>query len=385
MSKRILHLIDSGGLYGAEQVILALSREMTRDGEFHPVVGCMTEERDPQVELASAAEKFSLEVSYFRLRKLLWPIDLIRLCRQLKRLRIDIIHSHGYKPTVFGYLASRLTGIPITATCHLWFIDQTAPLSMRVLVKIEQWFYRTFSRVVSVSEEISSVLRNADVSAERIRLIPNGILLTDYHKGAVDTAVSDGSDSQSTDGVVRLVNVGRLTPQKAQWSIVDAVGTLRGQGYNVRCAIVGDGELRDELQRQIEEAGLADHIELTGFRNDVGEILKASDIFLLPSLLEGMPIAMLEAVACQIPIVTSLVGDIGKVVVHDESGLVVKAATPSAIVEAVSQLIDVPELAPKLTSAALQRVQERYSSTAMLSGYRDVYADTLNAKMDRRT
>lgn len=136
----ILHFIESGGLYGAESVILNLSREMQSEGGYVPVVGCIVSSLEEQSDLYDKAIEYGLAAEKVVIRNSYLPVDIPRAAKQFKRNGFALIHSHGYKPSVFGFLIRLLTGIPVMATCHLWFLHGNAPLKMRVMVKAELFF-----------------------------------------------------------------------------------------------------------------------------------------------------------------------------------------------------------------------------------------------------
>lgn len=370
--RRILHFIDTGGLYGAESVILNLSAEMRRDGRYEPVVGCIVSDPDEPCDLYDEAQARGIEAVKLRVRNALLPLDLPRAAGRMKELGIDLIHSHGYKPSVYGYVARKKAGCPIMATCHLWFKGSGAPLKMKAMVALELRLYRNFPAIVAVSEPIRDVLAGAGVDPSVISVVENGV---DVEVGNMESAPAPGDEKPA--GRFRVLNVGRLSEQKAQKDIVRAA-KLVADGIDCEFLIVGGGPLADELQGLIDETGVGDRVRLLGFRREVAALLDSADAFALPSVDEGMPMSLLEAAVHEVPIIATPVGDIPKLIVDGETGLSIPMHAPEALAGAVVDLARRPDRGRSLALEAKRRVTEIYSNQAMYGRYREIYADLLD-------
>lgn len=376
---RILHLIDSAGVYGAERVILNLSREHRKDGRVVPVVGCLTPREEASNALHDAATQAGIESLRLRVDNRRLPLDLWRLARRLRSERIDLVHAHGYKPAVFGFVTRMLVGIPAISTCHLWFEPDNAPLKKRVMVAVEKCLYRWFPRVLAVSEDIRRTLVAAGVPAARVQVVPNGV---DTH--AVSLTESERDAIRASLGIARgefcVLNVGRLVRQKAQWSLVEAAAKLKVLGRPCKVLIVGAGELEAQLRQQIQALDVQEQVRLLGFRDDVPRLLAACDAFALPSLEEGMPMSLLEAVAARVPVIATPVGDVGKLVIDGQSGIIIPPGEPEGLVAAIDMLRSQPALARAMTDHAYQLLVQRYSQEAMAASYLAVYEEVLGAR-----
>ncbi|MBB6091638.1 glycosyltransferase involved in cell wall biosynthesis [Povalibacter uvarum] len=363
-----MHLIESAGIYGAESVILNLSREMQADGRFVPVVGCIVQKADEHTDLVDVAATYGIEAHRIRISNKLVPFDLLLAAKRLRALRIDAIHCHGYKPGVFAYLIGKLTGIEVVATCHLWFMDSYAPWKMRVMISIEKRLYSRYKAVVAVSDQIQRILLENGVRPERTRVIKNGIVLADYESERHSEAPRDS---------IRVLNVARLAEQKAQTDLIAAAGVLASRKVNTEILIVGEGELRPALEKQIADQGSGSSVRLLGFRDDVRKLLSDSDIFVLASLDEGMPISLLEAVASRVPVIVTPVGDIPKLISDGESGIVVEPKEPAMLAAAIQRLAMDAQLRRTLAERAWHRLQQTFSSRQMFEGYAEVYEGLL--------
>lgn len=370
---KILHFIESGGLYGAESVILNLSREMAANNVYTPVVGCIISSPEEQCALYDKALEYGIAAKKLVLRNAWLFIDIPTVARQLKRDKISLLHSHGYKPSVFGFFISLLTGIPIMATCHLWFLHGKAPLKMRVMVGLELLLYKFFPVVVAVSEPIKTILVSHGVAPDKIRVIKNGIVIGDYLDMNQKNIESLRAELKLQPRELCVVNIARLSRQKAQWHIITAANKILELGYRVKFFIVGDGPLREELTMQIQKNGVQGSVQLLGFRQDVKALLQVADIFLLPSLDEGMPMALLEATASKTPVVATPVGDIQKLIQSEYSGVLVKVDDPEDLVQCLEKIISSEKLRAFFSLNAFDAVKDSYSSKVMYEQYVKVY------------
>lgn len=363
---RVLHFIESEGMYGAENVIVNLSEEMQRDGRYVPVIGCIVAKKDEKSALLDAARNIGLEALPIVIANSRVWRDLPHAALLMKSLGVQVLHSHGYKPSVYAYLIGLLTGIRVIATCHLWFVDSGAPLKMRLMIKLEKLFYRRFPAVVAVSEKIRKVLLESGVRSSRVSVIRNGIPVADLRHRALQ---------RERTGSWKVVNVARLTAQKAQKDLVAAARILKESGIEVKILIAGEGELREQLRAQIREADLEASVQLLGFVSDVRSLLQQADIFALPSIDEGMPVSLLEAVSMGIPVLATAVGDVPALIEDGISGRIVAQNNPQEIAAAVSDLVRDPDFAAGLAKAAYRRLQADFSSRRMFESYARIYGE----------
>ncbi len=376
--KKVLHFIESAGLYGAENVLLNLSREMLKEGKYEPVVGCIVARLTQKSDLFDRATELGIKAEKIVINNYMLIRDIPKAGKIFTRLGIDLVHSHGYKPSVFGFLIKLLTGIPIISTCHLWFFRENLPLKFRVMVWVEFLLYRFFPCVVAVSEPIKKILVSRGINPEKVQVIKNGIVLEDY------SPISHGEldDLRRELGLGKddfcIVNAARLTVQKAQKHIVTAARQLRSSGLKLKFLIVGEGSLKDELQQEINESGLQDVIRLLGFRTDIRQLLQVADLFVLPSFEEGMPMALLEAMASKTPVLVTPVGDIPQLVQDGVSGIIVKIDDADDLARGIKQFATEIYSRKDLAGKGWEKIRESYSSAAMYNQYDGVYKYVLS-------
>ncbi len=371
---RILHFIESGGLYGAEKVILNLSGEMLRSGRFQPVVGCIVAGSGEPCALYDEAERQGFEAVRIVVRNGRLALDLPRAGRQLRAMGIDLIHSHGYKPSIWGSACRPWSGVPVMATCHLWFKGAGLPTKMKVMLEAEKLVNRSLRDLVAVSQPIRDVLVRAGVPASRIHVIENGVDV----EGRPQLSAAERSGLRDELGLPAgafvVLNAARLNRQKGQWNLVRAASLLRAEGGDIRILIVGGGPLEGELKALAKAEGVEDRVSLLGFRDDVDSLLQVADAFALPSQDEGMPMSLLEAVARRVPVIATAVGDIPQVIRHRQSGWVIPREDPAALAAAITAILKAPDRGAALAAGAHGVVASRYSRAAMFAGYEKIYS-----------
>jgi glycosyltransferase involved in cell wall biosynthesis len=172
---------------------------------------------------------------------------------------------------------------------------------------------------------------------------------------------------------VYIGTVGNLRPVKNQTLLLQAAQQVCARYSNVRVVIIGDGPLREQLIRTAEELGIHKQVRLLGARSEIPELLNALDIFVLPSLSEGLPMSVLEAMACGLPVVATRVGGITEVVVHGHTGLLVPSQAVQQLAAALETLVQQPAMRVTLGRQGRQRVVEHFSRQRMVRDYQLLY------------
>jgi glycosyltransferase involved in cell wall biosynthesis len=178
-----------------------------------------------------------------------------------------------------------------------------------------------------------------------------------------------------------LVSVGRLVPVKGHEHIIDAMAHLSSRRPTLHLAICGSGELAETLSRHARDLGLADRVHLLGLRSDIAAIVRSADVFVLSSLSEGLPLAILEAMFAARPIVASEVGDVGKALGHGEAGVLVEPGNSYELAVAVDQLLGDPVRARELGEAARRRAAAHYEVSQMVDRYIALYEQVLGRRL----
>ncbi len=365
----VLQLISSGGLYGAETVLINLSRSLVRSGTGC-VIGVFHNAHKPNTEIADSARRQGLPVEIIPCRgQADWQaVRAIREC--IKARGIDLIHTHGYKADLYGYAAARALGKPLVATCHNW---PGTSVALRLYALLDRFVLRRFHRVVAISEGVADTLRRAGVAPGRISIIDNGVELSKF-AGAAPTLARE---IQKGERVV-VGTVGRLAPEKAYDNFLRAAQQLLADFPETLFVLVGEGPMRGPLEDLVRQLGIEDHVIFAGQRADVPGVYASLDIFVLPSLDEGMPMVILEALAASRPVVASRVGAIPRLIPDERTGLLVAPGDVAGLGQAIARLLADPDLRRQMGENGQAWVRQHYSAEAMVESYLNLYAGLVN-------
>lgn len=372
---RVLHLITTMPVGGAENLLLTTMRGLDAQA-FSSTLCCI---QDKGV-LGEEAERLGIPViSLGRMqtkghdRRVV--SDLAQLIRQQG---IDIVHCHLYHAALYGRLAARRARVASVVTVHNVYAQ--SKWHRRLL---NRWLARRTAKIVAVSEAVGhDVLRHDRVDQQRLAVIPNGIDL--------QAAQSHLSPAEARRRLVLpedaqvIACVGRLEKQKGHRFLFEALAELRARrGDCPYLLLVGDGGEREGLQQAIAALRLDDRVRLLGTRRDIADILRAADLFVLPSLWEGLPLAMLEAMAAGVPVVASRVGGVGEVLADNMDntfGLAVPPADVAALSAAIDELLMNDERRRALGQRGAERVGQHYSAQAMIARLTKIYRDAYTAQ-----
>jgi glycosyltransferase involved in cell wall biosynthesis len=286
------------------------------------------------------------------------PRLILKLAQCFRRWRPDVVHTHDQRALVYAGPAARLTRVPmIVHTRHGRDIHAT-PRQTTVIRHLS----RLVDRFVCVSEEVAELSRGQGIAGSRLRTIKNGI----------DTGRFRFSGPNAAGPVV---TVARLSPEKDVANLVRATALVAQRAPEMRVEVAGGGPCQEGLKRLAADLGVVDRITFTDELRDVAAVLARARMFVLPSLSEGTPLTVLEAMACGLPVVATRVGGIPDVVIEGETGLLVPAADPPALAEAVLSLWRDPERGEAMGKAGRKRTEEWFDVRQMVANYETLYLE----------
>jgi len=360
---------------GAEEVVIQLASMLPQQG-WKASILTVTDARDQSNGLFRKATALGLNVHEVLSRGRLDPSIVTAIRSLAVAQRATVLHSHGYKENLHT-LAAR-TGLPTIATNHLW---KRSTLKLRLYALLDSLLIGRFNATVGVSAEICEEMRNLPfVRSSRVSYVSNGIRLS--------SSASSRERGSSLERPLIITTVSSLTAEKGITYLIDALAAPAVARLHWRLRIIGDGPLREALEAQVRERSLQERVDFLGFRSDVPSLLEDTDTFVLPSLSEGLPMALLEAMAAGCSIVASSVGQVPHALSTPECGILVPPADPKALGGALTILIADPEIRDGLGSAAREAVK-RFSSEQMArayaSLYRDILGDTAHSRTDPAT
>lgn len=306
---------------------------------------------------------------------------LLELVRKFQLSDTKIIHTHKYKDTILAAPAAKLCGIPyVVRTVHGLRepFEGLEAFKMSLYESIERTVHRLcVNSIIGVSSQIERRYM-AEGVVPRVVCIRNGI---DLEKKPVQTDRWLTRKELGVDVETCLIGtIGRLTPVKGLSYLLQAVSILLRQRANVRLLIVGDGVIRKDLEAQARHLGISENVVFLGHREDTLELMQALDIFVLPSLSEGIPMALLEAMATSRAVVASRVGGIPEIVDDGVEGILVEPMDVTRLAESCLRLIDSPETAMKMGELARKKVVQEFSATAMADRVAGLYKELVTSR-----
>jgi glycosyltransferase involved in cell wall biosynthesis len=358
---RVLHLRSSAGLYGAEQVLLTLLPRLPALG-VDVVLGCLRNPYQPRLELHERALALGVDSRLVPCGGRFDPGTVRAIRRMAAELEVDAIHVHDYKSVFHARLANRPRRA-LVATLHGHFADTR---SVRLYNWLELALVRGADRVCIVSDAMRDGLRRRRIDPARTITVPNGIDAERFRPA--DAAAARAALGLPADARV-FGTAMRLAAPKFPIGLIEAFAAARPRlGESATLVIAGDGPMRGELESRIESLGLSGRVRLLGVRDDLERVYPALDAFVLPSLSEGLPMALLEAMACGVPPIATAVGRVPEVI----AGVAAAPLPPgdvAAFADALAAFVPVPGHAATLRA----RVLERYAAGALARAYVDVY------------
>jgi glycosyltransferase involved in cell wall biosynthesis len=362
---RIAFLIESDGPGGAEQVVAHLAEAFTTRGYLVSLLvpaageGWLRQRlhgTGVRVEELPLAGPLSLRAS-------------VALAAALREQGIDLLHTHEFGEALTGAVAARWLGIPHVLTMHGggYYAERAR---RRALLRLAIGASRA---TTAVAEPLAAELRaRLRLPTGAIEVIPNGA------RPAGGT-ISRGGRPPGLPGQGPLVvAIGNLYPVKGHRHLIDALALLRSRHPGLHLAIAGRGEEEPALLAHARAAGLAERVHLLGLRHDVGALLAAADLFIHPSLAEGLPLAVLEAMFASRPIIASAVGAIPVALEGGAAGRLVRPGDPAMLASAIDELLLDPTLARALAQRAGARAAAEYTVERMTDRYDDLYQRLLS-------
>jgi glycosyltransferase involved in cell wall biosynthesis len=372
---KVLHVIDSGGLYGAEVMLLNLVTEQARLG-LEPVIASIGEPHIVEKPLETEALRRGVRVEKFRMRPGPNIPGAFRVLRFAWREKFDLLHSHGYKGNIlFGFLPRSFRRLPLVATVHGWC--STGGMNrMRVYEWLDSLSLDFIDQVVLVSESMRTHSGMRKRVIQNCQVVNNGIPVTDDGLSVHDSEVEGPMDRGIVDfcrGGYTLGAIGRLSPEKGFDILLDAVKEVTKTNPEVRLVILGEGGERGSLEAKIRDLGLEGRVLMPGYMANAKWYLSLIRVFVLSSLTEGLPMVILEAMLAGVPIVSTSVGGVPEVLLHGKAGILVPALSAPALADGMSSMITNAAAATTMVETGKELVMTRYSASTMAVNYNKIY------------
>jgi glycosyltransferase involved in cell wall biosynthesis len=364
---KVLHLLTTMPVGGAEDLVAAIVRGLDPQ-RFTAAVATLgppgpvgQELRDQGYEVVS----LGLDIKRTATWRVAWAVR-----RWLQADRPDILHTHLYHPNLYGRLGALGLGLPgVVAAVHNSY--SRIKFHRRLWNFVLGW---AADRVLVGSAQVWQDVRRYDgVPASRLLLMPYGIPLAGLNPLLSREEARERLGLSAGDLVIGAV--GRLEEQKGHAHLMAALPELRREIPELAVLLVGEGRRQEDLRRQVRDLGLEGTVRFLGTRRDLPEIYRALDLFVQPSLWEGLPLALLKAMGAGLPVVATRVSGSREAVVDGVNGCLVDPGDPQALARAILALHRHPEARRRLGEAARRTVAEKYSLEAMLRRLEELYLD----------
>lgn len=306
--------------------------------------------KNPKNYLKTLFQVFIMNVRSLKFlsRAIVVMLSSAQVARRIEEMGMDSIHAHAAThPTLMAYIVWKLTGIPYSFTAHSTdiYFNQTM-----LGEKIQKSRF-----VVTISEYNKIFLLNkyVNIPKEKIKIVHCGINSSIYKKKSI----------RKTSTPFQVICVARLEKIKGHKYLIDALAQLKTQNIDFRCSLVGDGELRQNVQDQIDRLNLNDTVTILGFKthDQVVELLSQADVFVLSSLSEGIPVAAMEAMAASLPVVATAVSGVPELVGNNKTGILVPSQNSAELAEALLTLYNNRDLGIEMGIAGRAKVMTEFS------------------------
>jgi glycosyltransferase involved in cell wall biosynthesis len=357
----ILHLSSTSGPGGAEMIVRRLAASL--DPQRFRSVACLFRPG----WLQDACQLAGLPTHVLRINgafDLQWARAFLRL---IKTERIALIHAHEFTANVYGTMLGRIADVPVVATIHgkNYYWEQA---KRRIA-------YRIVSRkakMIAVSHDLKQfVVERVGIPAHRIEVVYNGVEA--YSPPDIDQVQAAQGELELSRWDYVVGSVGSLYPVKGHIYLIQALPLILQECPKTVLLLVGRGESENVLKAEVSRLGVEDHVRFLGFRNDISVLLGLMDVFVLPSLSEGLSMALLEAMSAGRPIVATKVGGNAELVYEGQTGYLVPSEAPQALAERVVCLLGNKDQAMAFGGRGKQLVEEQFSLAGMVNAYQKCY------------
>jgi glycosyltransferase involved in cell wall biosynthesis len=372
--RHIVHLIGSLRLGGAEKVVSVLAQAFDKDQCEVYICAFTTGELEEECRCRGA----KVIIMPFQWRHAVrW---LFCFVKELKALHIDVLHTHLFTADFLGRIGGRMAGVPVVvSTIHApstW--KRSRGLKDRLKLFADRLTANYFTDCLfSISKQVSDYqVRYGGIKPSKIKEISNPIVISRYRRNEIERDVIRASIGLKDNHKV-ITNVASLKPVKGQKYLIQALRDIVRNHPDVCLLLVGDGQDRDVLAKMASTLGVSENVHFLGNRIDVPAILSASDIFVMPSLSEGISMAILEAMAAELPVVATAVGGNPDIILDNVTGLLVAPANASYLAKALERMLNDHNFARSLGIQAKQFVKEHHDAEMIAHQlaitYRSIY------------
>lgn len=363
---KVLHLISSSGMLGAERVILELAEYLRKEG-VDVTIGVFENKQNPNLELADYAREKSFDVQVFPCKGRLDKKTIHLIKNYIETEGVQILHSHNYKSNFYAWRAIN-NNIRWVVTNH----GRRFGFRLSIYNLLDSLIVRRADRIIAVSEEIYKRIKAKGIGDGRIYLVENGVNLERFSKKVLDSL----KESLGIKKEALVVGtIGSLSKEKGHLYLMKAIPKVVQKVPKTTFLLIGDGRERSFLEETTSKLNISDRVIFAGTRKDIPEILSILDLFVLPSLKEGLPMSLLEAQAAKVPVVATRVGAIPNVIKNGVTGILVPSKDSATLSDAIIQILSNKKFASEMAEKGFLRIRDHFSSEKMGEKYWSIYKE----------
>ncbi len=369
---RIVYVITSTTFGGAERKLHSIITGL--DKSRFTVAGVIS--LKPLGPIAGIIAESGIPVSSLNMGYIPSPFDIGRLAEEIKKFNPDIVNAFLFRAIQFSRMAKSHKKLNFRLVSSTEVNYRSRNLLLRWIDK----FFLTKDELTVCESQASAdfMTESMNYNKKKTAVIKNGTDPAHWIFSAKEREETRNRLDIKKDELL-ILTVGRLSRQKGHIYLIDALASIK-KPHNIKCAVIGTGPYKELLERRIHSKGLKGRVMLAGAKDCIKPWLCAADIFILPSLWEGIPIALLEAMALGLPCIATSVDGVREVIDEGQNGLTCPPANPEELAQAVIRLCEDVPLRNSLALSAKKTIRDNFSTQLMVKNYEQVYLETLNGR-----
>ena len=365
--KRILYIHHTFRAHSYNSLLLDFASRVNR--ERFEILVCCLRDNGPYEKIF---RDFGLQVKNFKMRTVFDFWVIFKIAGFIKKNRIDIVSTANFPADVYGRISAKLAGIPIILSTMHRFEDHKQERNYRLFFWLDRLTMRLTTKIIAVSKAVNDYLvRWHKINPRKIVVMYNGIDIDKFKNNGNGKDFS--REFNLNDRFTTVGFIGRLVEVKGLSYFLEAVDKVVRKRKEVQFLIIGDGPLEEKLKKEVNDLRISEHVIFTGFRQDICEILAVLDIFAMSSFSEGLPTAVLEAMAAGKPVIATNVGGVPEMVAEGDTGILAPPRDAESLAEAILELLESPEKRRAMGEKGRRRVMEYFSIEKMVERYEEFY------------
>lgn len=369
MVRHIVHIIDSLPIGGAQKLLVTFAHEAQKRSLRTEII-CLKSAVDLQV--GTDLRACGVSITFFQAKSLLNLVRLWKITRYLRKTKPDVIQTHLTYANIIGGLAGAAAGIPVVATLHSAGKDRRYSKARE---KLESWIIRhVVRRVIAVGSNTANS-HKPRLGNQKISVVLNAVHEADALTPAERTVIKQ--EIMADERKTLIISVARFSPVKAFDDLIRAFNIVHQAEAQTMLVLVGDGAMREPWEKLAAELHLTDSVKFLGNRGDVPGLLQASDLFVSSSVVEGMPLAVMEAMSAGLPIIATSVGDLPDMI-NPACGVLVPPREPQQLADAIITTLSNRQKMKEMGNNARQYAASHFGSAAWMDKLMAIYAEIQN-------